>query len=263
METIRRKILLEDFIIRDQVNWGQLSVSAFSINLFFTQDGDDMGIATDLEYIDYSGTTLPNPNPSEYSPNTRFPGQPHSYYFTNTAYATGLTENRLENVKSYNANLPYIPLFDINRGTYNDYQGISVNGVTRVISDNNQMPIVYTEDANVNDPNLGNPNQDWGILFKTYSGTPRSVTIINGQQALIPLTEIYYKAQGLNGSNTLLSASTKQEYLYGITSTPEVQSDVFIDRGRHTITQRHLQLGEIRTMGELTNYGNGYYKIQK
>ena len=74
---------------------------------------------------------------------------------------------------------------------------------------------------------------------------------------------MYYHAQGFNITNSSLSASIKEEYLLGVTSTPEVESDVFIDRGRTTILQSHLQLSEITNMGELINYGNGSYKIIK
>jgi len=42
-----------------------------------------------------------------------------------------------------------------------------------------------------------------------------------------------------------------------------VQNDVLIDRGVTTIIQTHMQLSEITNMGDLVNYGNGYYKIQK
>ena len=74
---------------------------------------------------------------------------------------------------------------------------------------------------------------------------------------------MYYNSEGFNETNTTLSAITKDEYLFGITTSPSVYSDVNIDRGRNSAFQSHLQLGEIKNMRDLINYGNGYYKIQK
>jgi hypothetical protein len=54
---------------------------------------------------------------------------------------------------------------------------------------------------------------------------------------------------------------TKEEYLFGIISPPEVQSDVFIDRGITTIFEKHLKLSEITNLDELARYGKGFYNL--
>ena len=74
---------------------------------------------------------------------------------------------------------------------------------------------------------------------------------------------MYINSEGFNATNVHLSATTKEEYLFGITSSPTVFNDLFIDRGRATVIQSHMQLGEIKNMSELMNYGNGFYKIQR
>jgi hypothetical protein len=60
-----------------------------------------------------------------------------------------------------------------------------------------------------------------------------------------------------------LSALTKEEYLFGIISPPEVQSDVFIDRGITTVMDKHLRMSEIKNLGQLSRYGNGFYNLTK
>ena len=72
---------------------------------------------------------------------------------------------------------------------------------------------------------------------------------------------MYYNSEGFNQTNVELNATTKEEYLFGITSTPTVFSDLFIDRGRTTVLQSHMQLGEIKNMEDLINYGNGFYNL--
>ena len=64
-----------------------------------------------------------------------------------------------------------------------------------------------------------------------------------------------------NKTNVDLQATTKEEYLFGITSSPTVFNDLFIDRGRATVIQSHMQLGEIKNMSDLINYGNGFYNL--
>jgi hypothetical protein len=57
-----------------------------------------------------------------------------------------------------------------------------------------------------------------------------------------------------------LSASIKEEYLFGIISPPEVENQVFIDRGVVSIMDMHLRLSEIKDLGQLSRYGNGFIK---
>tara|TARA_R110002050_G_scaffold79261_1_gene169303 strand:- start:19403 stop:20257 length:855 start_codon:yes stop_codon:yes gene_type:complete len=284
MEVIKRKISLDDYTSRVQENWGELTVDNFHINLFITQDSDDMGIMTDLPFIERNNT---QPNYSilidklqsnnqifnfmvggEFPPQNsnqhiiRDPEKDLSDYFIEGSSISGFTEDRLDLVKSYDKDNTYKVGFDVTKEVYIDYKSDNIDGVSRVISNNNLNPIIYTEDVDSSDPTIGLETQSTGILFKTFNDTLRSVNNDYGEFT-IPLTQMYYHAQGFNITNSSLSASIKEEYLLGVTSTPEVESDVFIDRGRTTILQSHLQLSEITNMGELINYGNGSYKIIK
>jgi len=54
---------------------------------------------------------------------------------------------------------------------------------------------------------------------------------------------------------------TIEEYLLHITEEPKIESELFIDRGDTDVLQKHLQMGEITSMGDLINYGNGFYNI--
>ena len=107
---------------------------------------------------------------------------------------------------------------------------------------------MFTVDKN--DPNIGTINQQTGLLFSDYTGTTN-------------FTTFSYISEGWNMTNTSLSALTKEEYLFGIISRPEVKSDVFIDRGIVSIFDKHLKMSEITNLGQLTRYDNGYYNIIK
>jgi hypothetical protein len=56
---------------------------------------------------------------------------------------------------------------------------------------------------------------------------------------------------------------TKEELMIGFVSSPEIQSDIFIDRGKYSGLESLLRLGEVDNIGDLTLYGYGYFKINK
>ena len=57
---------------------------------------------------------------------------------------------------------------------------------------------------------------------------------------------------------------TRQDALVGITFQPKINADIHIDRGNNSEYERHLKLGEIKTMEDLENFqNNGFFNIQK
>lgn len=244
MEIIKRKILLEDSIDRNynSPTYGALTATSFYLKILLTQTIDDMGSFTDAEFIQNT-----NQNSEDINRFLRQTGKTVTDYhlFTGTRLS-GLTESKIEDVRSYNNLEPYKVGFNTKTETYLNYSGGTVDGVDRVTSLGN--PTVYVFDADENDVNIGTEAQKNGLLYKDITGTTDTTTFS-------------FIAEGLNSTNTSLSAITKEEYLFGIICKPEVKSDVFIDRGIATVFERHLKLSEITNLGELTRYGNGFYKL--
>jgi len=290
MELIKRKISLDDYTSRKKDNWGQITATTFNLNVFFTQDGDDMGIGTDMPFeikgsspTDYtlildklstlgltssfnfsSVASVPTTNVVVNSafPNTRNPNKTISDYYISGGPTTGLTEDRLDVVTSYDSAEPYKIDFDITKSSDIDYQGTPYDNTIKVKYNDNVNPIKYLingDDGELID--LNNPEIKKGVFYVTTTAETRTV---NSQQygiSNIPFTEMYYNSEGFNQTNVELSATTKEEYLFGITSSPTVFNDLFIDRGRATVIQSHMQLGEIKNMEDLINYGNGFYNL--
>jgi hypothetical protein len=187
--------------------------------------------------------------PQNVNPITRVIGKNASdYYYTDNSLVTGTTESREDDVRSYNNLTKYDLNFNTNSEVYVNYVGNPIDGVDRVTS-LNPTAFTYVFGADVNDPNIGTVNQNDGLLFIQESGLTSSL--------------FSYHSQGWNETNLSLSAITKEEYLFGIISKPEVESDVFIDRGIVTIYDKHLKMSEITNLGELTRYNRGYYNIIK
>lgn len=274
MELIKKTILLEESVDRNynSSTYGLLTATSFYVNIMLTQNIDDMGMFTDIIYIpnfvgqnvpvDYgvlitklqsSGITFPfmlgitPQNVAIFDLDTRLTGKQTSDYYTYGTVITATTESRIEEVKSYDNNQPYRLNFDTESETYLNFSGGTVSGVNRITRIGE--PMTYVFDADKNDTNIGTINQNNGFVFNDFSGTNQ--------------TTISYIGQGWNQTNITLSAITKEEYLFGIISKPEVKNDVFIDRGITTVFEKHLKLSEIRTLDELQRYGRGYFNVTK
>ena len=280
MQVIKRKILLEDSIDRssnDPKKWGTLTATTFYVKILLTQNIDDMGMFTDMDYIvkdkaatpvDYTiledklidlGLEFPfmtgATNPTFTTINTpqnlwkvlRYPSNSESNYYNFVDLViTATTDSRIEDVRSYAAINPFRVGFNVNEETYNNYEDISVTGVDRIKTMGE--PKIYVFDT-PNDINLGTDSQVSGLQFKDYSASTKST--------------VRYIGEGFNKTNISLSALTKEEYLFGIISPPEVENDVFIDRGITTVMDMHLRLSEIKNLKGLESYGNGYFKLNK
>jgi hypothetical protein len=289
MEVIKRKILLEDSIDRGNgsAKWGTITASTFYLNILLTQNVDDMGLFIDSEFIsqdkvngvvDYSvlvsklntlgynfpfmmgalPQTLTNVGGTD-KVTLRLPNSTESdYYVFGNLTITGNTDSKIEDVKSYKASDQFRINFNTATETYVNYNNLTIMGVDRIKSMGE--PKIYVFDTE-NDVNLGTNNQTTGIQYRDYSGTTK--LRINGVVDIVPLSTFRFIGEGWNETNVSLSALTQEEYLFGIISPPEVQSDVFIDRGATSVLDMHLRLSEIGNISELTRYGNGFYKLNK
>lgn len=68
-------------------------------------------------------------------------------------------------------------------------------------------------------------------------------------------------SSGLTSNDIIASAITKQEVLIDMVSSPEIQSEVFIERGKNSAFEGLERLGEVDNIGDLTSYGYGFFKI--
>ena len=182
------------------------------------------------------------------------------YYYYGNNPLTGSTDSKIDDVRSYKRNVPYIAGFNINEESYLNYQGNNtIDGVNRVT--NIGEPKVYVFDA-IDDLTIGMPNQTTGIQYKDFSASTINGDLLPAGIDLPPTT-FRFISEGWNQTNTSLSALVKEEFLFGIISRPEVENDVFIDRGVVSVLDYHLRLSEIKNLGQLQQYGNGYYRIDR
>lgn len=84
-----------------------------------------------------------------------------------------------------------------------------------------------------------------------YMDYPDGYTYITGD------TSTYYKEEVYNGM------ITRDEHLIGFVDPPQIYSDIFIERGKQSVMERNLRLGEIDSIGELEIYGSGFFNVKK
>lgn len=259
MRVIKRKILIEDLISRvDDVTYGTVTASTIYLPIFITHTIDDMGIFTDMEFSGSSAT----PPILDDNHNVREIGAEASDFYYFGGLLTGFSSSRLGECKNYGL-VEYTPGFDVETVEYENYNGVMVDGRTRVFDYQSGGTTTYTIKGDINDPNFGTPNQASGVYLE--DNVNKSRTIINefGQQDVIIETKFTVFNEGSNQTNTSLSAITKLEEYLGVVLQPEIQSDVFIERGVNIILEPHLKLSEIESIDHLERFGNGYYNIVK
>ena len=71
------------------------------------------------------------------------------------------------------------------------------------------------------------------------------------------------ESSGFTQNDLILSALTKNEAYLNIIDEPEVQTNIFIERGKITGLEQIERLGEVDNIGDLEKYGYGYFKVEK
>lgn len=69
------------------------------------------------------------------------------------------------------------------------------------------------------------------------------------------------QSSGLTENDIVVSAITKNEFLLDFVMNPEIQSDVYIERGKYSAFESLQRLGEVDNTGDMVTYGYGFYKI--
>lgn len=70
------------------------------------------------------------------------------------------------------------------------------------------------------------------------------------------------KSSGLTFDDLVCTGITKNEALINVIDEPEIQSDIFIERGQYSAFESMQRLNEVDNMGSLTKYGYGFFSIR-
>jgi hypothetical protein len=145
----------------------------------------------------------------------------------NDLVITGYTKSRLNDLETYASKTS--PNFYL--GKYK--VGVQITGITNVVGtfwgQDNDGALVYTID---------------GIDYYDY---PNNTT--------------FYIVSGVTQTEMICTGLTKNEALLNVIDEPVIQSDVFIERGKNSGLETILRLGEVDNIGDLNNYGYGFFNV--
>ena len=135
---------------------------------------------------------------------------------------TGYTQSSLRDLRQYGST-PYKPLISVtaNTGAIGMYSGVSEDGLYTAYTINDIDYYDY---------------QDGTTLFVTYSS-------------------------GLTRDMVVCQPIVKNELLLGIIDEAEVQSNIFIERGKNSALERIQRFGEVDNIGDLEKYGYKFFNI--
>jgi hypothetical protein len=108
-----------------------------------------------------------------------------------------------------------------------------------------------------------------GGVDKNYTGYTFSITgSIKSTQLIYwdiegGYTMITGNTTGFTKEEVINYTLTRNEHFLGFVEQPTVYSDIFVERGKLGVMERNFRLSEIDSMGELSIYGNGYFKVRK
>ena len=202
-------------------------------------------------YIPITGTTIDNPNGNVvfHPMGGNWSATPISYdyifsgdsecilpdpYFDDFGpipfYITGYTQSTINDLEVYG------PKSSLLAGKYSI--GVPVTGTSGVVG------IVYG-------PSLDN----------TY--TAYTINDINYYDLSDGRTLFVVETSGLTIDDLVCSAITKNEVLLNVIDEPQVQSNVYIERGKNSALESVQRLGEIDNIGDLEKYGYKFFVIIK
>jgi hypothetical protein len=76
-------------------------------------------------------------------------------------------------------------------------------------------------------------------------------------------TLFFAQSSGFTTENITSLPITKQEVMMGVIDQPQIQTNVYIERGKNSAYEKIQRLGEVDNVGDLINYGYGFFKVEK
>jgi hypothetical protein len=234
----------EDYINENE-KYNKIDKSFINLLVHFEQTFDNIGIFTNEEFI--PSDEIINSEPDYF---TRISGLNIENYYTFDEYlVTGFTESQVEVVASYNENNPFIVNLNVSDTPSSEFTGVL---------EFKDSSVVYVIGGALN---LGQYVPNTGVIYET-SLTPRIVqNPLTGEYRAIDLTTFKYYTKGIRDYNTVLQALIHEEKFLNIVFEPTIDNDVVVDRGTVNISERHLKLSEIDSVGQMVKYGQNFFNV--
>jgi hypothetical protein len=150
---------------------------------------------------------------------------------------------------------------EVSAQTSNNYVTVpfTVSGVTK--SRINELALYGSPKFQVGVPVISN-GQIWGAISDMNSVfTAYTITEVNYYDYSDGTTIFFQKSSGLTSNNLSSVPITKDEVLLKVVDQAQVQTNVFVERGKNSAYERIMRLGEVDNLGDMINYGYGFFNV--
>ncbi len=107
-----------------------------------------------------------------------------------------------------------------------------------------------------------NNGQIWGAVSDiSNSFTAYTIQNINYYDYSDGTTIYFIQSSGFTDDNIVGVPITKDEFLLKITDQGQIQTDVYIERGKQSAYERVQRIGEVDNLGDMINYGYGFFNV--
>jgi hypothetical protein len=157
------------------------------------------------------------------------------------------------------------------------FSGDSVNNVEPQISSNYvEVPFMvsgYTNSRITELSQYGSPKYQVGVpvisggkilgVINDMNPVYSSYTIndVNYYDYSDGTTIFFQESYGLDKNNLTEVPITKDEYFLKIVDQAQIQTSVFVERGKNSVYESVQRMGEVDNLGDMVNYGYGFFKV--
>ena len=147
--------------------------------------------------------------------------------------------------------------------TSNNYTTVpfAVSGLTK--SKLNELSMYGPFKFQVGVPVIKN-GQIWGAITNTATTfTAYTINSVDYYDYIDGTTIFFEQSSGFTDSNLTVRPITKEEVLLKVIDQPQIQTNVFVERGKNSAYERVQRMGEVDNLGDMINYGYGFFNVEK
>ena len=152
---------------------------------------------------------------------------------------------------------------EVSAQTSNNFTTVpfTVSGLTK--SKLNELAMYGPLKFQVGVPVIKN-GQIWGAITNTATTfTAYTINSVDYYDYVDGTTIFFEQSSGFTENNLTQRPITKEEVLIKVIDQPQIQTNVFVERGKNSAYERIQRMGEVDNLGDMINYGYGFFNVEK
>jgi len=106
--------------------------------------------------------------------------------------------------------------------------------------------------------------QIWGAISDMNPiYTAYTINDVNYYDYIDGVTIFFEPSSGFTDNNLTQVPITKDEVLLKVIDQAQIQTNLFIERGKNSAYERIQRMGEVDNLGDMINYGYGFFNVEK